>query len=104
MFDFFKDHHGDPDFKGLGPILKAIFIIYLLYLVVKKEFKVNVEFLFVLFLYAIACFLNLKRYLEIEDHCDNVLFMHVTAYENLFIGSICMYAAFVSVFHYIKFT
>ena len=32
----FTDKYGNPDFKGLGPAFKTVFIVYLLYLILLR--------------------------------------------------------------------
>ena len=54
----FTDKNGDPDFKGLGPALKTIFIVYLLYLILLKKLKFTSMLVVVLLLYGVGIYLN----------------------------------------------
>ena len=52
------DKKGDLDFHGLGPLLKIVFAIPFLFLVVKNKLIFPKYFYIMLFLYGIACYLN----------------------------------------------
>ena len=47
----FTDKYGNPDFKGMGPAFKTIFIVYLLYLILLKKLKYSPMLLVVLLFY-----------------------------------------------------
>ena len=55
----FEDKNGNPDFKGIGPILKGLFYLFILSLIISKNITTSIIFLI---LCSLGQLINAMRY------------------------------------------
>jgi hypothetical protein len=64
----FADKDGNPDFKGLGPILKGLFYIYILFIILSKNIFYSG---YILIVGAIGKLLNAVRFYYVNTLVKN---------------------------------
>jgi hypothetical protein len=85
---WFSDKDGSPDFKGLGPILKGLFYIYILFIVLSK----NIFYAGYIFIIgAIGKVLNAIRFYYVNTlvkNGDDEFFIDMNVLENAVEGGL----------------
>ena len=89
----FTDKYGHPDFKGMGPAFKTIFIVYLLYLILLKKLKYSPMLLVVLLFYGFGNYLN-AVILDYKDCTAEDLFLETTVHEKYIESAIILFTGF----------
>lgn len=64
----FSDKNGSPDFKGIGPICKDIFLIYILFLLISKNITYSG---YILIIVSIGKMLNAIRFYYVNTLIKN---------------------------------
>jgi len=65
---FFSDKDGNPDFKGLGPLLKGLFYMYILFIILSKNIFYSG---YILLIGAIGKVLNAIRFYYVNTLIKN---------------------------------
>jgi len=65
---FFSDKYGNPDFKGIGPVCKGLFYLYILFIILSKKLF---YFRYILILASIGKALNAIRFYYINTLIKN---------------------------------
>jgi hypothetical protein len=96
---FFTDDSGNPDFRGLGPILKGVFYMFVFTIMITEK---NIYFVAPLLIFFIARVLNAIRfyYVETLDAVGHdIFFIRMNILENYVEGFIALFIALYILVH-----
>jgi hypothetical protein len=95
----FSDQHGNPDFKGLGPILKGIFYLFIFTIIMSSN---NFYFIIPLLLYFIGKVLIAIRFKYVQTLNPNghdKFFLDMNVLENNVEGFVALFVVFYLLLH-----
>jgi hypothetical protein len=96
---FFSDGHGNPDFKGLGPILKGVFYFFIFSIIISSN---NWYFIIPLLLFFVGKILTAIRFRYVDTLNpigNDVFFIQMNTLENDVEGYIALFIALYLMFH-----
>lgn len=93
---FFSDNNGNPDFKGLGPILKGVLYLFLFIVLILEN---NYIFLIPLMLFFISRVMTAIRFfyvkpLDQNPNGEDIYFIRMNALEQYVEGFIALFVLF----------
>jgi hypothetical protein len=95
----FQDDNGNPDFRGLGPILKGLLYLFLFSVILAD---CNIYFVFPLLLFFIGRILTAIRFYYIETLDKNghdIYFIRMNILQNYVEGFTALFVALYLLFH-----
>ena len=91
----FQDDSGEPDFKGLGPLLKGMVYVFLFSMIMSLP-EINYYFAVLLFLFFIGRSLSAIRLFYVEPlqrNGQDSYFIHMNVLQNFVEGFVALFVA-----------
>jgi hypothetical protein len=95
----FQDGNGNPDFRGLGPILKGVLYLFLFSVILAD---CNIYFVFPLLIFFIGRVLTAIRFYYIETlnkNGEDIYFIRMNILQNYVEGFTALFVALYLMFH-----
>lgn len=89
----FSDGNGNPDFKGLGPILKGIFYLFVFCIIISSKNKYFIVPLLAFFVAKILTAFRFRYVQTLNPKGDDVFFIQMNTLENNVEGFLALFIA-----------
>ena len=96
---FFEDGEGNPDFKGLGPILKGVLYLFLFSILLTDNNKYLLFFLFLFFVGRILTAIRLYYIDTLNERGSDVYFIRANIIQNFVEGFTALFVVLYILFH-----